>query len=101
MLNFAKRGGKMVKLKKLTISLILGTLFLLPTSASAANVYGVVSNKWEGSGTIEAAVSLGGDTIFVGNSSDLAVLSMESGGSVVSHEKKQTLFSYQRDGKNI
>jgi hypothetical protein len=62
--------------------LILGALFLLPTSASAANVYGVVSNKWEGSGTIEGAVSLGGNTVFVGNSTDLAVLSMESGGSV-------------------
>ncbi|ANV74496.1 hypothetical protein PDQ36_24240 [Bacillus cereus] len=82
----------MVKLKKLTISLILGALFLLPTSASAANVYGVVSNKWEGSGTIEGAVSLGGNTVFVGNSTDLAVLSMESGGSVVSHEKNKPYF---------
>lgn len=77
---------------KLTISLILGALFLLPTSASAANVYGVVSNKWEGSGTIEGAVSLGGNTVFVGNSTDLAVLSMESGGSVVSHEKNKPYF---------
>ncbi|HDX9580267.1 TPA: hypothetical protein ROX88_003898 [Bacillus pseudomycoides] len=82
----------MIKLKKLSTVLFASALLILPTTASAANLYGVVSNKWDGRGTIEDAVGLDGDTIFVGNSSDLAVLSTESGGSMVSHEKNKPSF---------
>ncbi|MDD0821102.1 hypothetical protein [Bacillus cereus] len=82
----------MIKLKKLSTLLLASALLILPTSASAANLYGVVSNKWDGNGTIQEAVDIDGDTIFVGNSTDLAVLSTESGGSIVSHEKNKPSF---------
>ncbi|PGK38381.1 hypothetical protein CN907_14850 [Bacillus anthracis] len=82
----------MIKLKKLSTLLLASALLILPTSASAANLYGVVSNKWDGSGTIQDAVGLDGDTIFVGNSSNLAVLSTESGGSMVSYKKNKPSF---------
>ncbi|OFD11291.1 hypothetical protein [Bacillus wiedmannii] len=82
----------MIKLKKLSTLLLASALLILPTSASAANLYGVVSNKWDGIGTIQEAVGIDGDTIFVGNSTDLAVLSTESGGSMVSHEKNKPSF---------
>ena len=82
----------MIKFKKLSTLLLVSALLMLPTSASAANLYGVVSNKWDGNGTIQEAVDIDGDTIFVGNSTDLAVLSTESGGSMVSHEKNKPSF---------
>lgn len=92
LLHIINRGGNMIKRKKLSALLIVSALLLLPTSASAANLYGIVSNKWNGSGTIQDAVSLDENTIFVGNSSDLAVISTESGGSIISQEKNKPSF---------
>lgn len=87
------RGENMFKLKKMSALLLIGALLLVvPTSASAANVYGVVSNKWHTSSTINDAVMIDETTILATNSSDIAVLSTDMGGQTVSNSKNKPSF---------
>ncbi|PRT38240.1 hypothetical protein [Bacillus wiedmannii] len=70
----------MINIKKLTSSLLVSALFVIPTSASAASVYGVVSNKWDAnSSTIQNAVQINEGKIYAVSSNDYAFLNTENG----------------------
>ncbi|MEK4860050.1 hypothetical protein [Bacillus sp. CH_70] len=70
----------MINIKKLASSLLVSALFVVPTSASAASVYGVVTNKWDAnSSTIQNAVLINDNKIYAVSSNDYAFLSTENG----------------------
>ncbi|PEB51123.1 hypothetical protein CON65_18070 [Bacillus pseudomycoides] len=69
----------MIKMKKITASLLASALLILPTCASAANLNGVVANKWEANGTIQNAVLTDEGHILAENSYDFALLSTDNG----------------------
>ncbi|MFE6708189.1 hypothetical protein ACFVEL_25125 [Bacillus thuringiensis] len=70
----------MINIKKLASSLLVSALFIIPTSASAAGVYGVVTNKWDAnSSTIQNAVLINDNKIYAVSSNDYAFLSTENG----------------------
>ncbi|PFJ17694.1 hypothetical protein COD67_14695 [Bacillus cereus] len=82
----------MVKIKKITALLLASALLILPTSASAANVYGVVSNKWEASSsTIQNAVLTDEGHILAEASNDFALLSTVNG-ETMSKGKNKPMF---------
>jgi hypothetical protein len=70
----------MMKMKKVSSLLLAGALFLAPTSASAANLYSVMNNKWEaGSSSIQNAVLTIDNEIFATGSSRYARLNITNG----------------------